>query len=65
MKEVKNASETTGEKVWELPLWKEYRSSIKGKYADIIAVSGNPLEDISVLESVDFVMKDGSVVTKP
>tara|TARA_B100000959_G_scaffold61396_1_gene64576 strand:- start:8787 stop:10067 length:1281 start_codon:yes stop_codon:yes gene_type:complete len=37
----------------------------KGKYADIIAVSGNPLEDISVLESVDFVMKDGSVVTKP
>ena len=35
MKEVKKASEITGEKVWELPLWKEYCSSIKGKYADI------------------------------
>ena len=35
MKEVKKASETSGEKVWELPLWKEYRNSIKGKYADI------------------------------
>lgn len=32
-----------------------------GKIADIIAVSGNPLEDISVLENVDFVMKEGTV----
>jgi imidazolonepropionase-like amidohydrolase len=32
-----------------------------GKYADIIAVSGNPLEDISILESVKFVMKEGSI----
>ncbi len=32
-----------------------------GKIADIIAVSGNPLEDISVLEQVIFVMKDGIV----
>ena len=32
-----------------------------GKYADIIAVDGNPLEDISELESVDFVMKGGVV----
>jgi len=31
----------------------------------MIAVSGNPLEDISYLESVDFVMKDGNVVKKP
>ena len=36
-----------------------------GKLADIIAVSGNPLENITVLESVDFVMKDGNVVKKP
>ena len=32
-----------------------------GKRADIIAVSGNPLEDISTLEKVKFVMKDGKV----
>lgn len=33
-----------------------------GKYADIIAVKGNPLNDISLLESVDFVMKAGEVI---
>lgn len=33
-----------------------------GKYADIIAVKGNPLEDITLLESVDFIMKGGEVV---
>jgi imidazolonepropionase-like amidohydrolase len=36
--------------------------SIKpGRYADVIAVSGDPLQDISVLERVQFVMKDGKV----
>ena len=32
-----------------------------GKIADLVAVPGNPLEDISVLERVQFVMKDGEV----
>lgn len=32
-----------------------------GAYADVIAVSGDPLRDIKVLEKVDFVMKDGQV----
>jgi imidazolonepropionase-like amidohydrolase len=36
--------------------------SIKsGKYADVIAVSGDPLENVSLLENVQFVMKDGKV----
>jgi imidazolonepropionase-like amidohydrolase len=36
--------------------------SIKpGKYADLIAVGGDPLNNISVLENVEFVMKDGKV----
>ncbi len=34
----------------------------KGKYADIIAVSGNPLEDISEMQHVKFVMKGGDVI---
>lgn len=33
----------------------------QGKLADIIAVPGNPLEDISVMTRVAFVMKDGVV----
>ena len=32
-----------------------------GKIADIIAVKGNPLKDISVMENVAFVMKEGKV----
>jgi imidazolonepropionase-like amidohydrolase len=36
--------------------------SIKpGRFADIIAVSGDPLQDIRALENVQFVMKDGNV----
>ncbi len=36
--------------------------SIKpGKYADLIAVGGDPLKDINILESVEFVMKEGKV----
>jgi imidazolonepropionase-like amidohydrolase len=32
-----------------------------GKFADIIAVDGDPIEDITVLEHVGFVMKNGTV----
>ncbi len=32
-----------------------------GKSADIVAVTGNPLENVRELESVDFVMKEGVV----
>ncbi len=33
-----------------------------GKFADLIAVDGDPLADVTVLERVAFVMKDGQVV---
>ena len=32
-----------------------------GKFADIVAVKGNPLEDITTLENVQFVMKGGKI----
>ncbi|HEY2169796.1 MAG TPA: amidohydrolase family protein [Candidatus Angelobacter sp.] len=35
-----------------------------GKYADIIAVEGNPLSDISVMQKIAFVMKGGVVFKK-
>jgi imidazolonepropionase-like amidohydrolase len=40
---------------------KEFGSINVGKYADVIAVSGDPLKDVTVLENVQFVMKDGVV----
>lgn len=37
----------------------------KGKYADVIAVDGSPLDDIAELLDVDFVMKGGRVFKTP
>jgi len=39
----------------------ELGSIAVGKYADIIAVDGNPLEDIDVLNEVKWIMKNGKV----
>jgi imidazolonepropionase-like amidohydrolase len=32
-----------------------------GKYADIIAVSGDPLQDITIMQNIGFVMKGGTI----
>jgi imidazolonepropionase-like amidohydrolase len=43
--------------------WADKIGSIeKGKYADLVAVSGDPLADISELQRVKFVMKGGKVI---
>jgi imidazolonepropionase-like amidohydrolase len=43
--------------------WQDQIGSIdKGKYADLIAVSGDPLVDITELQRVKFVMKSGKVI---
>jgi imidazolonepropionase-like amidohydrolase len=34
----------------------------KGAFADLVAVPGDPLQDVSVLSKIDWVMKDGEVV---
>jgi len=47
----------------ELIRWDDRIGRIEPGYlADVIAVNGNPLQDIRLLEHTDFVMKDGAVM---
>jgi hypothetical protein len=45
-------------------LERQARYGFQLNYADVIAVPGNPLDDITALEHVRFVMKNGEVVRK-
>lgn len=47
-----------------LGMWDKLGSIEKGKIADIIAVDGDPLNNIKAMEKVVFVMKDGKVFKK-
>jgi len=50
----------------ELLQWQDRTGSLTaGKLADIVAVPGNPLDDVTVLEKVLFVMKEGKVFKQP
>ena len=43
--------------------WQDKAGAVEaGKWADLIAVDGDPLQDVTTLERVHFVMKGGSVV---
>jgi len=45
--------------------WQGQIGSIaKGKFADLVAVPGDPVADITALRRVTFVMKGGTVVRK-
>jgi imidazolonepropionase-like amidohydrolase len=50
----------------ELMGWPDDVGAIEaGRYADIIAVAGNPVENVRLLENVGFVMKGGKVYKSP
>jgi len=49
----------------ELLGWSDKLGAIEaGKWADLVAVSGDPLKDITELQRVKFVMKAGVVFKK-
>jgi imidazolonepropionase-like amidohydrolase len=50
----RNAAELLGR-------WNDLGSLSVGKHADVVAVAGNPLEDIALMQRVAFVMKAGKV----
>jgi imidazolonepropionase-like amidohydrolase len=46
----------------DLLAWSDKIGTLEpGKFADIIAVNGNPLQDVTTLQNVKFVMKEGTV----
>jgi len=48
-----------------LDMEKDIGAVSAGKYADIVAVEGDPLADITLLQKIDFVMKGGEVWKAP
>jgi imidazolonepropionase-like amidohydrolase len=46
----------------DLMRWDEIGVVAAGRFADLVAVDGNPLDDVQLLENVGFVMKGGHVV---
>ena len=46
----------------ELLQWDEVGALAPGRFADVVAVYGDPLDDVSLLEDVPFVMQGGVVV---
>ena len=55
---IRSATATAAEM---LGMQNDLSSIAPGKYADIVAVKGDPLSDISLLQKIDFVMKGGEV----
>jgi imidazolonepropionase-like amidohydrolase len=45
-----------------LSLSKDVGSLTAGHFADVVAIAGNPLQEVGVLEHVSFVMKGGTVI---
>ena len=61
MSEMKAIQSATMETAKLLRIEDKLGSIEEGKLADMIAVKGNPLDDISILENIEVIIKDGVV----
>src|SRR5215472_2795852 len=59
---IRSATTTAAEM---LGMQNDLGSIAPGKFADVVAVKGDPLNDISLLQKIDFVMKGGEVYKGP
>lgn len=59
MQAIRSATVTSAEM---LGMQNDVGSIAPGKFADIVALKGDPLSDISLLQKIDFVMKGGEIV---
>jgi len=59
---IRSATSTAAELIG---MQNEVGSIAPGKYADIVALKGDPLADVGALEKIDFVMKGGEVYKQP
>jgi imidazolonepropionase-like amidohydrolase len=59
MQAIRSATTTPAEM---MGMQNDLGSITPGKYADLVAVKGDPLSDITLLQQIDFVMKGGEVV---
>jgi len=62
MEAIRSATITASEM---LGISDELGSVESGKLADLIAVEGNPIKDITALQKVVFVMKEGKIYKLP
>ncbi len=61
MSEMEAITAATVTAAWHLEMDDNIGTLEHGKFADIVAVDGNPLDDITELYDIDFVMKGGKV----
>src|SRR5262245_1900386 len=59
---IRSATTTAAEM---LGMQNDVGSIAPGKFADVVAVKGDPLNDVSLLQKVDFVMKGGEIYKQP
>lgn len=56
---------TTAKATEALGRSKDLSAIAVGRHGDLAAIDGDPLKDVTALESVDFAMKDGEVAKQP
>jgi leucyl aminopeptidase len=58
--EVQRAADEAGERVWQLPLWREYRELLKSDIADIKNSAGRPAQTITGAMFIAEFIEDGT-----